>query len=469
MKAVLLVVALVLALASAQSVLDLTNDNFDQTLQEHKKIMVEFFAPWCGHCKQLAPQYDAAAKQLGSNGVLAKVDCTVEGDLCNRFGVRGYPTLKFFSNGKPSDYTKGRTAKDIVSFVSEQNKPAVSSLATVEEVEKFVKEAGYDVVAVLFGTDASVFTSIAEELRNDFSFGSSSNTDAAKHFGLEDGTGVVIFKKFDEPRVVYTGALTEKDFSEFLHAESFPLVGNLGPESYRRYVERNLPLLYIFIDPSKEAQKDLVASTKDIAKDFKGKVSFVDIDGVQYGRHGESLGLSGQVTPSVILHDMAKKEKFIYDESKEVTVAELRKFVTAWSKGELEPFFKSEPIPETNDGDVKVIVGKNFKELVLDSSQNVLVEFYAPWCGHCKSLKPIYEKLGAQFKDDSSVIIGAVDATANDVPVEIEGFPTILFYPAGDKSNPIPYEGDRSLDAMAKFVQEHSASSSGKPQPHDEL
>lgn len=64
--------------------------------------------------------------------------------------------------------------------------------------------------------------------------------------------------------------------------------------------------------------------------------------------------------------------------------------------GKLEPFIKSEPVPETNDGPVKVAVGKNFKELVTDSGRDALIEFYAPWCGHCQKLAPIWEELGTK-------------------------------------------------------------------------
>jgi len=54
---------------------------------------------------------------------------------------------------------------------------------------------------------------------------------------------------------------------------------------------------------------------------------------------------------------------------------------------------KSEEIPAHNDEPVKVLVGKNFEEIVYDETKDVLVEFYAPWCGHCKSLAPKYDEL----------------------------------------------------------------------------
>ena len=63
------------------------------------------------------------------------------------------------------------------------------------------------------------------------------------------------------------------------------------------------------------------------------------------------------------------------------------------SLGEIDPYLKSEDVPESNDGPVKVAVAKNFDSLVTDSGKDSLVEFYAPWCGHCKKLTPIYEEV----------------------------------------------------------------------------
>ena len=88
----------------------------------------------------------------------------------------------------------------------------------------------------------------------------------------------------------------------------------------------------------------------------------------------------------------------------------------------------------------------------------MLVEFYAPWCGHCKALAPKYDILAKLYVDAGhadKVTIAKVDATTNDVPDEIQGFPTIKLYKAGDKKNPVTYSGSRSIEDLIKFVKEN--------------
>ena len=76
----------------------------------------------------------------------------------------------------------------------------------------------------------------------------------------------------------------------------------------------------------------------------------------------------------------------------------------------------AEPVPDNSDPKaVKVAVAKNFEELVTENTKDVLVEFYAPWCGHCKKLTPIYDELAEKMAEEDVEIV-KMDATANDVP-----------------------------------------------------
>jgi len=110
--------------ASAVEILS-SKEQFAEFTQEHNKVLVMFYAPWCGHCKHAKPDYAKAAKELlgGSDGVLAAVDCTSSSSVCSQFDVKGYPTIKLFVNGKfAEDYKSGRDKDSFVKFMKASKK-----------------------------------------------------------------------------------------------------------------------------------------------------------------------------------------------------------------------------------------------------------------------------------------------------------------------------------------------------------
>lgn len=106
------------------SVVVLDSSNFDKVVDGSKNVLVEFYAPWCGHCKTLAPKYEELGKvfQTEKDVVIAKVDADAAPNkpLGSRFGVQGFPTIKFFPKGTktPEDYNGGREVKDFVIFLN---------------------------------------------------------------------------------------------------------------------------------------------------------------------------------------------------------------------------------------------------------------------------------------------------------------------------------------------------------------
>lgn len=225
----------------------LTPDNFENEVGKDRGALVEFYAPWCGHCKKLAPEYEklgASFKKVKSV-LIAKVDCDEHKSLCSKYGVSGFPTLKWFPKGslEPKDYNGGRTAEDLTNFV---------------------------------------------------------NTEGGTHVKLT-------------------------------------------------------------------------------------------------------------VPPS----------------------------------------------------EVVVLTSENFDSVVLDESKDVLVEFYAPWCGHCKNLAPTYETVAAAFKLEKDVVIANIDADKYKDLGErygVSGFPTLKFFPKTNKAGE-DYDGGRDLDAFVAFINEKAGTS----------
>uniref|UniRef100_A0A7S3ATB5 Thioredoxin domain-containing protein n=1 Tax=Haptolina ericina TaxID=156174 RepID=A0A7S3ATB5_9EUKA len=100
----------------------------------------------------------------------------------------------------------------------------------------------------------------------------------------------------------------------------------------------------------------------------------------------------------------------------------------------------------------------NFKELVTDSGKGAFVKFLAPWCGHCKSMKPAWDQLGSEYASSSSVVIGDADCTASGKDLceeyEVRGYPTIKYFNAETGPKGTDYSGGRSFDDLKKFVSE---------------
>ncbi|RHZ47470.1 hypothetical protein Glove_579g8 [Diversispora epigaea] len=107
---------------------------------------------------------------------------------------------------------------------------------------------------------------------------------------------------------------------------------------------------------------------------------------------------------------------------------------------------------------VTVLTSQSFDEIVMDPEKCVLVEFYAPWCGHCKSLAPIYEKVAKDFAQESDVVVANLDAAEHKTigeKYEIKGYPTIKYFPKGKDKTPIDYNSGRTEKEFVTFLNEN--------------
>ena len=193
-----------------------------------------------------------------------------------------------------------------------------------------------------------------------------------------------------------------------------------------------------------------------LAQEYKRKINIVLIDVAIDKNTGFTdffLGFKKTDFPAMrLVHGMQDK----YDpESGSFSEEKIKKYIGDRIGAKGVGWTTSEKVPEDWDKEpVKVLVARNFHEIVA-SHKNVFVEFYAPWCGHCKKLAPIWEELGEILKDREDIIIGKMDATVNQLDaVRIPGYPSLLLFQGTDATN-IPFKGDRSLEMILMFLEEH--------------
>jgi len=454
----------------------LTADNFDDFVKGEDLAVVEFYAPWCGHCKHLKPEYAKAATDLKSVGVkLGKVDATVHNSLGSKYKVQGYPTLFLFRNGRDFEYKGPREHKGIVDYVKKQIGPAAKPLTNLEEFKDFVdvseEDNDYVVVGFFDGANAksqlhSSFLLSSAKLRDDFLFGIVTDPAVTKAAGIDvadtkEGT-IVAFKAFDDKRTVYTGSTKTAAVQDWLVTNSLPLIGVFNKERAPRYQKRGLPIAKFFtkqLDRNGANAKHMVYFMNRLepaAKDVIGKilVTLANATDPELAHAMEDYGWKGKEN-GLVIESANGKQKYRFE--KALKAENVKKFFADFLSNKLEQWIKSEEPPVTNDGPVKIVTGKTFSQIV-DNDKDVLIEFYAPWCGHCKSLAPKWDKLGKKFKGVDSVVIAKIDGTANDYPPEysVSGFPTIYFRPAGKDSKPKPYEGDREVTDFVAYLKKNS-------------
>ncbi|EPE29560.1 Thioredoxin-like protein [Glarea lozoyensis ATCC 20868] len=233
--------------AGNSAVIDLIPDNFDKIALGGKPALVEFFAPWCGHCKTLAPVYEELAQNFAfakDQVVIAKVDADSEKSLGKRFGVQGFPTIKFFDgkSDKPEDYNGGRDLESLTEFITKKTGvKAKKAKAAPSEVEmltdsSFKSTIGGDKdVLVAFTapwcghckTLAPVWEKAAADFVNEPNVviakvdAEAENAKAtAKDQGVSSYPTIKFFPKGSKEPVEYNGGRTEQDIVSFMNEKA---------------------------------------------------------------------------------------------------------------------------------------------------------------------------------------------------------------------------------------------------------
>ncbi|ESO02710.1 hypothetical protein HELRODRAFT_94763 [Helobdella robusta] len=475
------------------SSIELTAANFTDVTNAQELMVVMFYAPWCGHCKKLKPEYEKAAKELAKRKppiLMGMVDATVEKDLAELYEVQGYPTLKFFRRGKAHTFkSDARDKFGLISYIEKHLGPASTNVPTLKELKAIINPlpssrssvadiSPFNIVA-FFKDDSSKLFSLyldaANEMRDDYSFRHTFDQSSASNWNMQaDSLGIFFIErlhtKYEEKikKMKFDDDSTVESIKNFIANNKVPLIGEFNQKTNDLMYKETRPLVIFFytVDWSfehKEATQMWRQRFAEVAKVHRD-MTFVVADDEQNREVFHDFGFddSGEeINVGIISKD---NRRYPMEPMEEYDEQDVHDFIKKFKKGSLKPLVKSQAIPTKQAGPVTVVVGKTFEKIVLDDKKDVLIEMYAPWCGHCKQLEPIYKELAKKLKPVKNLLIAKMDATANDAPPNfpVSGFPTIYFAPTENKENPVKYEGERNVEGFIKFLKEQGVSIGGR-------
>jgi protein disulfide-isomerase A6 len=223
--AVMLLIAVSGSMAESD-VIELTSKNFDEIVFKSKvPVLLEFYAPWCGHCKNLAPTYEEVATNLKGVALVAKIDATVEEGLAHRYGIRGFPSLKLYKPGSKAkdmqDYQGARSAAALVNFVTS----ALSSNGILR-LKDATKEALWtqkpvDVPRVILFTAKSepstLYKSLSMRFANQLVFAQVQQNDAlCAAYGIETFPAILVLTSKDAEPIKFEGKHSAGSLLSFL-------------------------------------------------------------------------------------------------------------------------------------------------------------------------------------------------------------------------------------------------------------
>jgi protein disulfide-isomerase A6 len=225
---------------------------------------------------------------------------------------------------------------------------------------------------------------------------------------------------------------------------------DLTPSNFKQHIDGSKHALVEFYAPWCGHCKHLVPEWaklgKAVAQSGDKSIIIAKVDANEHSSLGSEYGVSGFPTIKFFKKGSTTPEEYEGGRSAE----DFFKFLNSKTGSRL-----SAP---REISDVVTLDKSNFDQIVKNENSNVLVEFYAPWCGHCKSLAPTYEKLGTAFKNDKHVVIAKMDADEaqnKDIAskYDVSGFPTLKWFPKDNKAG-TDYNSGRDLEDFVKFINE---------------
>jgi len=344
--------------------------------------LVEFYAPWCGYCKKLAPIYEQVADHFAKKNVkgteeevhIAKVNCDEFSGICTGAGVSGYPTIQFYSDGVSKAYRGGRKLTDIVDYVEKMIKSPVNQLEVGSVQKVLAQEQPVSFVFVKNLEDKTpeaekIFEKAAKKL---------ADLSAPDFYAVEDLVAIerLSHNPSRKPTVLllqdgevqeYTGSLELAPLLLWMEANQFPFVSQLNENTFDALTGQQRKLVIGVVDPAASGTKSFSDGLKNIAKKNKDYL-FSLIDGVHFAKWLANYGVDAENLPTVFVLDQLNEVHYTTDATGEIaTPNSVEALLGKIKSGEIKPQISDKGSYYTNR------ISKAFRSVMNSVVENALV------------------------------------------------------------------------------------------------
>ena len=447
---------------TSSRIIVLDSSNYDEVISNNDYIFILYHKKNTKRSEEVLAEFSNCSKNKSNKKIIFGI---VEKDesphIVKNLGYKIFPRLIIFFKGYPIEYDNGYLEENINIFLSikqNQNSEEFKTFAEIQDFRK-IKET------VIYIGDSSpddikfqTFLKITKKF-DDVIFGHCSTKDCMENF--DNFSGIVI---------AYNGYTNESfNLDNFSVLQLFLFVNERTTRNYPKLTDEATSIifngysagLFLFLDGTKEDQKKYIYPLYKASRNLKKAIHIVvaEINSELGSQISDIIKLELKDVPKVFIIDSRKEEIHLYRLDKEINEENIFDFSVNWGLNKLTPLFYSEEPPENQSYPIYTLVGKNYKEIVVDSEDDILVYYFSPKCEHCKKFEKVYRRLiNIIVKDHGDVMTFAkINGDANDiVDVNILGYPAVNLYLKGKKSEPIKYEmNDFDINKLAEFIMKN--------------
>ena len=475
---------------------------YEEALNEYQYMFIQAFAEWCSTCKRVEVELHKVIDYFENNIDTPNIGFgmiygTYNRNFMQKFNVPGYPYLALFSgNIKIKEYVEEFKYENIVPWIRKFIYPTIQEIKDELTFNIILNNKDISKVIAYYGNDKNTLNILEKSALSHpkYTFIKVLNKTLMKLVNAKEND-IVLYKNFDDLNNTLNIPIDYEKTEKFIDKYSHKLFKPFNLKKGRKIFSKKRNLLLFMMKNRKEKNIEEEKERENICKELRDKVQCIttiydekEIERYQkilntpkrkedpYNNYPHQIIEEDQfennqnmqflidLYTSLQIKNNTETEIFLFDFSNKISYAyniennekKILTFMKNWYENKLDNKTIKIKLPSSIKNNVIKTNVDKFDRDVINNNFDVLVKFYAPWCGHCKRLAPIYDKLANFYSEKNKRIkFVEVDATTNEIPgFIIEGYPTIYLFKRNDKSHPVLYTGEDNYGDISKFIDE---------------